>query len=155
VTESDGGGADRDLIDLDFVRQFFREAIAFNRLVGLELVDLSRGKAAVVVPFKPELVGDPVRPALHGGVISMLADTVGGAAVFTLTRPGDKVATIDLRVDYLRPARLEELRGEAEVLRIGNRVGVASVKVFQPSGGRDQPVAVAMAVFTVRRAGDS
>src|SRR5688500_2922387 len=96
-------------LDLESIRQFFDEAIPFNRYVGLRLISLERGKVTARLPFKPELVGDPMRPALHGGVISMLADTVGGGAVWTLTRAGDKVATIDLRVDYLRPGRLTEL----------------------------------------------
>ena len=91
-----------------------------------------------------------MRPALHGGVLSMIADTVGGAAVFTVTRPGDRVATIDLRIDYLRPGRLEDIIGEAKVVRVGTRVGVASITLTQP--GDPEPIALAMGVYTIRRA---
>jgi len=44
-----------------------------------------------------------------------------------------RVSTIDLRVDYLRPAKLEPVIAEAKVVRVGNRVGVADVRLFQPS----------------------
>jgi uncharacterized protein (TIGR00369 family) len=140
-------------VDLEAIRQFFDDAIPFNRFLGLKCLSLERGRCVARLPFRSEMVGDPMRPALHGGVISMVADTVGGGAVFTLTNPGDRVATIDLRVDYLRPGRLLDVHGEAEVLRIGNRVGVSSIKVFHPDDPA-QPVAVAMGVYTIRRAGE-
>ncbi len=141
-------------IDLAILRQFFDEAIPFNHFLGLKLVTVERGRVVARLPFRPELVGDPTRPALHGGVISMVADTVGGSAVWSVTNPGDKVATIDLRVDYLRPGRLVELHASAEVLRVGNRVGVSSIRIYHPDDA-DRPIAVAMGVYTVRRAGEA
>lgn len=141
-------------IDLALLRQFFDEAIPFNHFLGLKLVSVERGRVVARLPYRPELIGDPTRPALHGGVISMMADTVGGSAVWSVTNPGDKVATIDLRVDYLRPGRLVELHASAEVLRVGNRVGVSSIRVYHPDDP-DRPIAVAMGVYTVRRAGDA
>lgn len=137
------------LVDLEAIRQFFVAGIPFNAFVGLELVEIDRGRTLAKIPFRPELIGDPTRPALHGGVLSMLADTVGGAAVFSLTRPGDRVATIDLRVDYLRPGKPEDVYAEAEVIRVGNRVGVSSVTLWQSS--REAPIAVAKGVFTIKR----
>ncbi|MCW8138945.1 MAG: hotdog fold thioesterase [Planctomycetota bacterium] len=135
------------------VRQIFDEAIPFNRFLGLRLLTVERGRVLASLPFRPELIGDPLRPALHGGVISMVADTVGGSAVWSLTGPGDRVATIDLRVDYLRPGRALELQASAEVLRVGNRVGVSSIRAFHPDDP-ERPVAVAMGVYTVKRAGE-
>lgn len=139
-------------VDLDAIGQFFAGGIPFNAFVGLELVEIERGRARARIPFRPELIGDPTRPALHGGVISMLADTVGGAAVFSVTDPGDRVATIDLRVDYLLPGRQADLLAEAVVIRVGNRVGVASVRVWQPETkhGEDS-IAVAKGVYTIKR----
>jgi len=137
-------------VDLGALRQFFDTSIPFNAFLGLRLVELDRGRVVAELPFRPEFIGDPIRPALHGGVISMVADTVGGAAVYTLADPGDRVATIDLRVDYLRRGREEALRGAGEVIRVGNRVGVASIRLYHPSTP-DAPVAVAKGVYTIRR----
>ena len=91
------------------------------------------GRCALRVPFRPELVGDPARPALHGGVLSTLADTAGGLAVFSAL--GDptrgRTSTVDLRVDYLRPARLDDLVCEAQVIRMGNHVAVTQMIIRQ------------------------
>lgn len=138
-------------VDLDSIRAIFAGGIPFNVFLGLELLELERGRALGRIPFRPELIGDPTRPALHGGVISMLADTIGGAAVFSVTDPGDRVATIDLRVDYLRPGVEADLLAEGRLLRVGNRVGVASVRCWQP-GPNPEVIAVAKGVYTIRRA---
>ncbi|MEZ6188748.1 MAG: hotdog fold thioesterase [Planctomycetota bacterium] len=136
-----------ELVSLDAIRQFFAQGIPFNQHMGLVIEVLERGRMVLRLPFQPHFVGDPTRPALHGGVLSMLADTVGGGAVFSLTRPGDRLATIDLRVDYLLPGRPEDVLAEATVLRIGNRVGVSSMELRQ--GG--DVIAVSKGVYTIRR----
>ncbi|MBL4847979.1 MAG: hotdog fold thioesterase [Planctomycetes bacterium] len=143
--------ADVGSVDLSAIEQFFVAGIPFNTFVGLELVEIERGRAVARIPFRPELIGDPTRPALHGGVISMLADTIGGAAVFSVTDPGDRVATIDLRVDYLLPGREADVYAEALVIRVGNRVGVASMRCWQPATTGEDSIAVAKGVYTIKR----
>lgn len=135
------------------IERFFEEEIPFNRYLGLRLVSLERGMARVLLPFKPELVGDPMRPALHGGVIASALDTVGGAAVFSELSVGDRVSTVDIRVDYLRPGRLEDLYAEATIKRVGNRMGVTAIRAFHESDP-EHSVAEAMAVYNIRRAQD-
>jgi uncharacterized protein (TIGR00369 family) len=127
------------------------EHIPFNRWLGIEVKELEPGRALLAVPFRPELVGDPHRPALHGGVLSALADTAGGCAVWTMVGEDDRISTIDLRVDYLRPARLETVHALAIVLRVGNRVGVANVVLEHPSSP-GEVLAEAKGVYSVRRA---
>ena len=136
---------------LEQIRALFREKIPFNRVLGIEVVEVTTGRALLAIPFRDELIGDPFRPALHGGVISALADTCGGAAVWSAVGDRDRVSTIDLRVDYLRPGRLEELRCVGEVVRLGNRVGVATISLFHPSAP-DELVAEAKGVYSVKRA---
>lgn len=136
------------------IRAFFNEGIPFNRFLGMELLTLGAGTARMRLPFRPELVGDPFRPALHGGVIATLLDATGGAAVWSMLGLSDRVSTIDIRVDYLRPARLDELIAEGAVRRVGNRVGVASIRAFHPSH-EAETVAEAMGVFSIRREADA
>ena len=115
----------------DVLRQVMEELIPFNRYLGVKLTDSRKGFARIEVPFRDELVGDPMRPALHGGVLSAMADAAGGAAVWAgLEDDRARVSTIDLRMDYLRPARLVTVIAEATVVRLGNRVGVADVRLF-------------------------
>ncbi len=133
------------------LRELMLRQIPFNRVLGIDILELAPGKAVLAVPFRPDLIGDPVRPALHGGVISALADTCGGCAVWSAVGGEDRVSTIDLRVDYLRPGQLEALHARGEVLRVGNRVGVANISLFHPSRP-GEPVAEAKGVYSVKRA---
>lgn len=115
----------------EVLRQVMEELIPFNRFLGVKLTAMRKGFARLEIPFRDELVGDPMRPALHGGVLSALGDAAGGAAVWAgIEDPNARISTIDLRIDYLRPARLTTLIAEATVVRVGNRVGVADVRIF-------------------------
>ena len=139
-------------ITIEMVKQFMELQIPFNKYLGMKVARLERGFCRLEIPFRPEFVGDPFRPALHGGVLSTLIDTCGGAAVWTEIDPGDRVSTVDLRVDYLRPGPLKEIACEATVVRIGNRVGVTEMKAFAV----DEPDAVLASgkgVYNVRRTG--
>jgi len=105
------------------------------------------------IPQQASLTGDPFRPALHGGVISALADTVGGLAVFTCIDIGRATSTVDLRVDYLRPGRVDaDLYAKARVLRVGNRVAATHTVVYHDDP--DAPVATAAAVYNVVQLND-
>jgi uncharacterized protein (TIGR00369 family) len=138
---------------LGFVRQFMEREIPFNRELGIRVVELGAGLAILEIPFRDALIGDVQRPALHGGVLSALMDTAGGAAVWTCIGEEDRCSTIDLRVDYLRPAGLETVRARAEVLRVGNRVGVTNIRLYHPGADADV-VAEGKGVYSVKRAGD-
>ena len=132
--------------------RFFEDQIAFNRLLGMRISSHGDGECRIVIPHRPELLGDPFRPALHGGVISTLADTAGGLAVFTqLDLTQRRVATVDLRVDYLRPGRAEDLHCDARVVRAGNKVAVAAMVCWQGTGPEDYVVADCRGVYNVVR----
>jgi uncharacterized protein (TIGR00369 family) len=123
--------------------------IPFNRVLGIRVAKVDRGQVRMEIPFREELIGDASRPAIHGGVISSLADTAGGAAVWSaLDDMKSRVSTIDLRIDYLRPGRAELLVAEAIVVRVGRRVGVVDVRLFHPSAPEDT-VATAKGVYNV------
>lgn len=130
------------------------EQIPFNRHIGIAVGELRSGFARLEVPFSDALIGDFHRPAIHGGVLSALLDTAGGAAVFTqVDFPGDRVSTIDLRVDYLRPGGKERLVAEATVVRQGNRVATVDIVCFhdrQP----DRLIATGKAAYNIKRSTD-
>ena len=105
------------------ILRIMEEHVPFNRVLGIRGESAGGGRCVMVLPVRPEFVGDPRRPALHGGVLSALIDTAGGVAAWTALGPGESVSTVDLRVDYLEPAGLGgPLRAEAELVRKGNRV---------------------------------
>lgn len=121
-------------MDAEVLRQVMEELIPFNRLLGVKVIQIDRGHVRIEVPFRADLIGDPMRQAIHGGVISALSDAAGGCAVWSaVEEPSSRVSTIDMRIDYLRPGRGETLVAEADVVRIGRRVGVVDMRCFHPS----------------------
>jgi uncharacterized protein (TIGR00369 family) len=116
----------------DDLLRLMEEQVPFNLLLGIKGESAGAGRCVLVLPVRPDFVGDRRRPALHGGVISSLIDTAGGLAAWTCLDVGDGLSTVDLRVDYLEPAGLSgDLRAEAELVRQGNRVCHVKVAVTQ------------------------
>jgi uncharacterized protein (TIGR00369 family) len=150
--EKQGNGAVLDEKYLEQLTTLFEKGIRFNAFLNMKVEGLRSGYAKLRVPYREDFIGDPLRPALHGGVVSTLLDTAGGIAAFTSVRPGDVLSTVDLRVDYLRPAGLLDLVAEAKVIRIGNRVAVCDIVAYQDDPER--PVATGKGVYNVRRATD-
>ncbi len=135
---------------LTYLQRFVTEAVPFNRHLGIAVTAAGPGFVRMEAPFRPEFVGDPFRPALHGGIISTLIDACGGAAVWSALSPQDRVSTVDLRVDYLRPGEMAPLVAEGTVVRLGNRVGVVDIRVYHP-GREEHPIATGKGVYNVRR----
>lgn len=104
----------------------------FMRFLGLELVRADKGVVEIRLPFREEFLRNDGSDWLHGGVVSALADIAGDYAVITETAAG--VPTIDLRVDYLRPARRGDLLATGRTVRVGRTVSVADVEVRDAGG---------------------
>src|SRR4051812_12347457 len=118
----------------DDLLRLMEDHVPFNRLLGLHGESVGTGTCVIALPVREELIGDPRRPALHGGVLSSLIDTAGGLAAWSALTPGESVSTVDLRVDYLEPAGLgADLRATAELVRKGNRVCHVRIEVTQGS----------------------
>ncbi len=111
------------------VRSFMEEKIPFNLHLGMKLAHYAPGEVHLLLPFQPSFIGDPRRPALHGGVLSTLIDTCGGAAAMSAIDEGEMVSTVDLRVDYLRPGPPTDITAKATVIRRGNRVCLTEIDV--------------------------
>jgi len=137
-------------MDFATLAELVENALPFNAHLGIKAVEFGEGTATLMIPFKPELIGDPRRPALHGGVISTLVDVCGGFAVWTRCGLDDRIATIDMSVDYLRPAPAADLYAGATVRLLGNRVGNAHVVVWS-AGAPDEHIAEGRAVYNIRR----
>ncbi len=130
------------------LRHLFEERIAFNRVIGVRVTDIASERVTGSIDMRPELVGHMEHQRLHGGVISAALDAMAGLAVMAaigarhLEEPPEvrarrfgKLGTIDLRIDYLRPATGPSFLLDAEVMRLGSRV--ASVRMgFAAADGR-------------------
>jgi uncharacterized protein (TIGR00369 family) len=105
----------------------------FHDGLGLEVVagDAAAGTATVRLPYKPAFARSPASPQIHGGVIAALADIAGDYALAVSL--GGGVPTIDLRVDYLRPAE-GDLVAEARTVKRGRTIGVVDVEIRDTAG---------------------
>lgn len=118
-------------VDINFVKNLVEEQIPIHKFLGVKLVEIRRGYAKVSVPFQETVLGDIIRRRWHGGILATIMDSVGGLAGMThLTSFEDKMATIDLRVDYLKGAEAKDIIVEGEIVRLGNRILVTSMKVW-------------------------
>ena len=123
-------------MDLDMLRRFFTDLIPFNKHLGLELDDLSKGRAVISVRMRPEFIGDPLKRILHGGVISTMIDVTGGLTAFSvLDWPREtSLNTIDMRVDYVRMGKGERFICEGNIIRKGNRIAVSRADLKDEEG---------------------
>lgn len=134
--------------DRAMLKAFWEDEIPFNAFLGMKVTMMNEGEAEMMVSSRPELTGDASRPALHGGVVSALADAVAGLAVFTTVAKTHKASTVDIRVDYLRPGAVDEdIFARAKVIRAGSRVASTQVVIYQAD--IDAPIAVATAVYNL------
>jgi uncharacterized protein (TIGR00369 family) len=135
----------RDIEPMDMkLRRLFETTVPFNKVLGLKVESLDPQAPKLRFDMKPELIGNPRRQILHGGVISAALDVAAGFAIHLAVAKlkdedperGDfpNIGTIDLRVDYLRPGRGNFFIATARVVRLGNRVAVAHMELNNDSG---------------------
>lgn len=88
---------------VEVVNQWFANAVPHNKALGLQIADLAPDGAISVLPHADRLIGNPETGFLHGGAITSLIDATCGVAVFVVLRKPLRIATLDLRIDYLKP----------------------------------------------------
>ncbi|NCO87319.1 MAG: PaaI family thioesterase [Rhodobacterales bacterium] len=132
-------------------RQFI-EAIPHAQVLCLRMEDIGEGRAVIAMPYHPQLVGDPETGVIHGGAVSTLMDTCAGAAVMAHPSAPLGTATLDLRIDYMRPATPgQSITATAECYHVTRSVAFVRAVATDEDTGR--PVAAATGAFTVDRAG--
>ena len=105
----------------------------FHQWLGCHVTahEEATGAVHVALPPRPEICRGPGEEVLHGGVVSALVDLAAHAALNAVTGIG--MPTIDLRVDYLRPA-LAPLNAVATPRRVGRNIGVVDIEVLDRAG---------------------
>ena len=132
---------------IDALKDLFEEKIVFNQSLGLKVTSILPDRVTGRIDMRPSLVGHYAYNRIHGGVVSAGLDAMAGLAIMAAigARHMDetpaqrmhrfaKLGTIDLRVDYLRPAIGEFFELRAEVLRLGSRVASTRMEFLGADG---------------------
>lgn len=132
--------------------QRFIEAIPHSRALGMVLDLIGDGVAVISMPWNARLVGDPQTGVIHGGAVSALMDTCAGAAVMSHPTGAAGTATLDLRIDYMRPATPgQRIAARAECYHVTRSVAFVRATAHDEDAAR--PVATATGTFTLERSG--
>lgn len=120
--------------------------IPYAMASGMTLTDIGPGRASLLLPARSTWTGDAERKLIHPGCLSVLADTACGVAVGCAMEQIEPYATLDLRMDYLRPPVAEtDLVCHAECHRLSRSVAFVRGELRQP--GQSEPVATVYATF--------
>jgi uncharacterized protein (TIGR00369 family) len=131
---------------LDELNRKFVSRTPHMREIGVRITAVERARGSMTLPARPEWVGDPVRGLLHPGALTVLADSACGLAVGAALAKREPYATLDLRMDYLRPAGPDrDVHCDAHCFRMTRNVAFVRGEVWQVE--RDQPIAVVLGSF--------
>ncbi|MEM6610257.1 MAG: PaaI family thioesterase [Pseudomonadota bacterium] len=123
------------------------ESLPFSRALNMRLDRIEVGIAELSMPWSADLVGDPDTQVIHGGAVSALMDTCGGAVVMSVLPAGGTTATLDLRIDYMRSARPgQRITARAECHHVTRSVAFVRARAWDDD--IDRPVATATGAFT-------
>ncbi|MDB5456801.1 MAG: thioesterase superfamily protein [Caulobacter sp.] len=136
----------------DHLEQTRQIAAAMNagspqaKALGFRTLSIEPAVAVLTVPYRPEIIGDPQTGVIAGGVVTTLLDHASGQAVQAALEAFTSIATLDLRIDYMRPAEPGlDLFARAHCYKITR--SVAFVRAVAYDRDPDDPVASSQAAF--------
>ncbi len=139
---------------LSVMASAFRTMVPLNAALDLEAIDCDFGVSVMRLPWRADLVGNPVRGVLHGGAITALVDACSGASVFFALPKPVPIATLDLRIDYLKPATPHKaVTARAECYRVGRNVAFTRAIAYHDDPS--DPIASSAGTFMIATKGDS
>lgn len=134
--------------DPKIIEQMIREAIPHCRELQIEVVEVSRERVALKLPYQARLIGNPASAVLAGGAVTTLIDSVCGMAVQFALGKLMPIATLDLRIDYLRPSRPNcDVTASAECYKLTRQI--AFVRSLAWDTEMSDPIANCVATFMI------
>lgn len=122
------------------------DAIPYARFLGVG-VERTDGALECVLPFREEIIGNPMLPAIHGGVIGAFLELTAILRLIDESSSDRVPKPINFAIDYLRSAGATATRARADIFKLGRRVAVVHVVAWQDDPAR--PVASGNGKFLV------
>ena len=124
---------------------------AHTHALGFAFQSVEGDRVRIRAPWREDLVGDPDTGVIAGGLVTTLLDHVGGLAVWTKMETYQPIATLDLRVDYMRAAHpRKDLLAEARCFKLTS--SIAFVRAWAFEDDPNDPVAAAQAAYALTAA---
>jgi len=121
---------------------------AYGHVSGLRIDRTAPGEVWSTLPYRPVFVGDTATGVLHGGVVTAMLDESCGAAVYLALDGTRAIATLDLRIDYQKPATpLLAIKAHSVCTCVTRSIAFVRATAYQDS--EDNPVATATACFMI------
>ena len=124
------------------------DAIPYARFLGVVL-ERTDGALECVLPFREDIVGNPILPAIHGGVIGAFLELTAILRLIDESGTDRVPKPINFAIDYLRSAGPTTTRARADIFKLGRRVAVVHVVAWQDDPAR--PVASGNGKFLLGR----
>ena len=124
-------------------------SVPFARFLNIDL-DLRGDELTIVMPYRDDLIGNVMLPALHGGTLGALLELVAVATVTLKQGHAQLPKTIDITIDYLRSGRPVATYARAKVTRLGRRIASVHAEAWQHE--RSDPIAALNGHFLLTQA---
>jgi uncharacterized protein (TIGR00369 family) len=132
----------------DLLRAVGSRRSSYGYISGLALDRAAPGEVWTNLPYRPVFVGDTETGVLHGGVVTAMLDETCGMAVQLALDGTRSIATLDLRIDYQKPATPGlDIRAHSVCYRVTRSIAFVRATAYQET--EDEPVATATACFMV------
>lgn len=130
----------------------FVEGTPHAKFLGIKFVAVDIARATLSLPYDKKLIGNAETKVLHGGVLTALLDQASGLAAVSSFDEMLPVATLDLRIDYMRAATPgKTIIAEAHAYKATRHI--AFVRAIAHEGDADDPVATSQASFMTTASG--
>ncbi|AZR43370.1 PaaI family thioesterase [Marinobacter salarius] len=124
----------KDSIGMDRVRRFI-DTLNQGRELGLTVTAVKNGQLTLCLPYSDRIIGNPDTGVIHGGAITTLMDTASGSATLCALDEFELCPTLDLRVDYMRPAEPRKpVYARAEAYKVTRNIIFTRCEAFQDPG---------------------
>jgi acyl-CoA thioesterase len=118
-----------------------------GRLFGFELASIERGTAIMTMQVRKR--HKQIHGVVHGGILASLADTAGALAAYPLLPRKTRLATVEMKINYLEPVDRGKIVAEAKLLRLGRSLAVVECEV---QGADGTLAAIALITYAISRA---